>query len=287
MSEAVPATPQLAELLAARDGAFAERRLRQVPLNTGFVALQGLAKAHIGLTQAVAGGLLRELPDAPPGQAPAPRGVGWHEGTAAQGGPVHELHRALEDALGGEEGRPAEAAEAPQDWRDELDRARSEAFAAGMAEGRRQAEAAYGTAIADLGAVMARAEAATRIDTGRLASDLLDMVTTLTRAVVEAQPVLAPELLLPRIERAVEALRAMNEPSELRINPFDALLVRDHYKGRLRRSRLKLVEDGAVPRGGFRLATAEAALEDTFEARLARLGQELSDCAAEVAHAAA
>lgn len=285
LSEAT-ASPPLAELLAGRDGAFVATPVWSRP-EGAFVALQSLAAAHIEVAEAIGGGLLRAGVARSSGVT---RQRDARAGGAASGGPVQELQRALEEALAGEpEAVAADREEGPSaaDWRAELDRVRAEAFAAGLEEGRRQAEAAYGVALADVGAVVARAEMATRIDRAPLAADLVQLVTELTRAVVEAQPVLAPELLLPRIERAVEALRAANEPCSLHVNPADAALVRAQFKARLRRSRLKLVEDGDIARGGFRLATAEANLEDTLELRLARLRHELGDCAAELARAAA
>lgn len=154
---------------------------------------------------------------------------------------------------------------------EELARVRAEAFAAGLAEGRRSYEQELDGALAHVTALLSALEAARRIDTAALGEAFSTLVTALVEQVVEAQISLDPSFIVERVDRALEQLAAKYAASELRLHPSDVALIEERLALQSRFPKLALVADPTVRRGSLRLTTAEAELEDRIEDRLAQL----------------
>lgn len=156
---------------------------------------------------------------------------------------------------------------------DAIDAARSEGFAAGMAEAERLAAErgeADAQALAQLASLL---EMMSGFDRDLLAGRLRETVMFLVKRLVGEVGVSA-ELLDQRITAATELLADTSEVATLRLNPADHALIEGHQP-----ARVALIADPLIGRGGFRIETRTTVIEDGPEAWLAQLAAALDRAA--------
>lgn len=163
----------------------------------------------------------------------------------------------------------SESGDSAQTEHDVVGAARAEGFAAGMAEAERLA-AERGEADAQaLAQVASLLEMMSGFERDLLAGRLRETVLFLVKRLVGEVGVSA-ELLERRIAAAVELLADTSEVATLRLNPADHDLIQGHEP-----SRVTLVADQTIGRGGFRIETRTTVIEDGPEAWLAQLSAAL------------
>jgi flagellar assembly protein FliH len=112
----------------------------------------------------------------------------------------------------------------------------------------------------------------------QLASDLVSLAIDIARQVLRDELRFRPDALLPA---AREALRALGEGAsrmELRVNPSDAALLREHLEHQAPSLGWKVHPDPAIMPGGCRIDADTGVADATFEARwqavMASLGRD-------------
>lgn len=101
----------------------------------------------------------------------------------------------------------------------------------------------------------------------QVASDLVSLAVDIARQVLRRELATDPASLLPV---AAEALRALGEGAsqlEVRMNPDDASLLRDHLQAMPAAKSWQLTEDPSVHRGGCRVEADTGVADASFEAR--------------------
>lgn len=101
----------------------------------------------------------------------------------------------------------------------------------------------------------------------QLASDLVSLAIDIARQVLRDELRLRPDALLPA---ATEALRALGEGAsrmEVRVNPADASLLREHLEHQALNAGWKLQPDPTIMPGGCRIEADTGVADATFEAR--------------------
>lgn len=132
----------------------------------------------------------------------------------------------------------------------------ADAFAAGFAEGERSAHAAMSAETASCARLIVALTGTTRFDRETLAQRLQQTVLHLTRQLVGELGV-APERLAQRVEEAVDMLADATEPARVTLHPDDLALIREHLP-----AHVAAVPNLQIERGGFRLETMSATIED-------------------------
>ncbi|UOA09029.1 flagellar assembly protein FliH [Methylobacter sp. S3L5C] len=107
------------------------------------------------------------------------------------------------------------------------------------------------------------------------ASQLLELALDIAQAMLKTALPVRPELLLPVIEQAVNALPSLQLPATLYLNPLDTDLVRTALGEDLQQSGWRLLTDGNIERGGCRIETATNEIDATLTTRWRRLQQSL------------
>ena len=112
----------------------------------------------------------------------------------------------------------------------------------------------------------------------QVASDLVSLAVDIARQVLRRELATDPRSLLPV---AGEALRALGEGAsqlEVKVNPADAPLLRQHLDSMPAARTWQLTEDTAITRGGCRVeadtGVADASFEARWQAVMASLGRE-------------
>jgi flagellar assembly protein FliH len=161
--------------------------------------------------------------------------------------------------------------------------ARQEGYAEGVHEGQ---SAGHASGYAD-GLAQGRAEAAqelthlqelattfgdavTRADEA-ISNDVLELALHLARNMVRTAFEVRPELIIPVVREAVDYLPTLQQPALLILHPEDALIVRSSIGHELEKSGWRIVEDGAVARGGCRVDTASNQIDAQIASRWQRL----------------
>jgi flagellar assembly protein FliH len=108
-----------------------------------------------------------------------------------------------------------------------------------------------------------------------IAADVLELALHLARNMVRTAFAVRPELILPVVREAVDYLPTLQQPALLILNPEDALIVRDGIGQELEKTGWRIVEDGAVARGGCRIDTASNQIDAQIASRWQRLSQAL------------
>jgi flagellar assembly protein FliH len=170
---------------------------------------------------------------------------------------------------------PDAAPAAPDDIAGECARlretARAEGYAGGLAAGRAEIEAH---------AVRMRQLAESFSSTldnldFRLADMVLELALDVARQVVAGELAARPERLLDVVNLALKQMAETSRESRLLLNPEDAALVRPHLEGVLDKSRLRIVEDARIVRGGCLIETSQGDLDATLPARWRQVVQVL------------
>ncbi|MDO9466405.1 MAG: FliH/SctL family protein [Thiobacillus sp.] len=172
----------------------------------------------------------------------------------------------------------AASAEAPSpaaDLEAELARlrqaARDEGYAEGLAAGRKEGEAACGR-------MKQLAESFnTTLDNldFRLADMLLQLALDVARQVVAGELAARPERVLDVVNLALKEMAESSREARLLLHPDDAMLVRPHLDQVLDKTRLRIVEDVRMVRGGCLIETPQGELDATLPARWRQVVQVL------------
>jgi len=169
----------------------------------------------------------------------------------------------------GEAATPEENAEA------ELARlreaARAEGYAEGVAAGRLEAELTCGR-------MRQLAESfGNTLDNFdfRLADMVLELSLDVARQIVAGELAARPERVLDVINLAMKQMAETSREARLLLNPEDAALVRPHLEQVLDKSRLRIVEDIRIVRGGCLIETSQGDLDATLPARWRQVVQVL------------
>jgi flagellar assembly protein FliH len=108
-----------------------------------------------------------------------------------------------------------------------------------------------------------------------IAADVLELALHLAKNMVRTAFEVRPELILPVVREAVDYLPTLQQPALLVLNPEDALIVRDSIGHELEKTGWRIVEDGAVARGGCRIDTASNQIDAQIASRWQRLSHAL------------
>ena len=166
--------------------------------------------------------------------------------------------------------------------------ARQEGYAEGHAEGmaaghasgyqdgldQGRAEAAHElTHLQDIAATFGKA--VTEADE-TIASDVLELALQLARGMVRTAFEVRPELIIPVVRQAVDYLPTLQQPALLVLNPEDAPIIQDSIGPELEKSGWRIVQDGAIARGGCRVDTASNQIDAQIASRWQRLAHALN-----------
>jgi len=170
--------------------------------------------------------------------------------------PVAEPEEVLEECVAEVEAapEPPPASEQAVEILPPVDEA--EVFAAGFAEGERVAREAYASDVAACARLMARLSGSAAFDRAMLRDRLRDTVLALVSQVIGECDV-SPQLLGKRVERAIGYLADVTEPARLYLHPEDLAMIAGGLA-----ANVAPVADAAIDRGGFRLETLSATIED-------------------------
>jgi len=165
--------------------------------------------------------------------------------------------------------------------------ARQEGYAEGHAEGmaaghasgyqdgldQGRAEAAHElTHLQDIAATFGKA--VTEADE-TIAGDVLELALQLARGMVRTAFDVRPELIIPVVRQAVDYLPTLQQPALLVLHPEDALIIQGSIGPELEKSGWRIVQDGAIARGGCRVDTASNQIDAQIASRWQRLSQAL------------
>jgi len=149
--------------------------------------------------------------------------------------------------------------------------ARAEGYADGLAAGRVEGEQACGR-------MKQLAESFnTTLDNldFRLADMLLQLALDVARQVVAGELAARPERVLDVVNLALKEMAESSREARLLLHPDDAMLVRPHLDQVLDKTRLRIVEDVRMVRGGCLIETPQGELDATLPARWRQVVQVL------------
>lgn len=149
--------------------------------------------------------------------------------------------------------------------------ARAEGYAEGVAAGRAEIEA---NALRMRQLAESFSSTLDNLDF-RLADMVLELALDVARQVVAGELSARPERLLDVVNLALKQMAETSRESRLLLNPDDAALVRPHLEGLLDKSRLRIVEDARIVRGGCLIETSQGDLDATLPARWRQVVQVL------------
>ncbi len=109
----------------------------------------------------------------------------------------------------------------------------------------------------------------------RIASDILDLALDLSKAMLKNALNARPELVIPVISEAVRYLPSLQQPALLYLHPEDAKLAATLMGDELSKAGWRIVEDGAMERGGCRVDTASNQIDATAQTRWQRIAAAL------------
>lgn len=237
--------PQLQPLLASHAGRFRPASVRLASPDPGFAPSGRQPGNPIGALQEQLRTCFEPVPapDAPASEPPPA------DGTAP---------RAMDEGAAAE--RAADA--------DLLAQARAEAFAAGVAEGRRAAEQDAGIRISTLDRLAERFAAARALEPAEAEAALQQASLHLVTAILGDAPELVRETLHARVAKATAAFARALASAELRLNPADLAAL----EGRVAwPASLTARPDPEVPSGAFVIESPDTRVADSIADRLHRL----------------
>jgi flagellar assembly protein FliH len=143
------------------------------------------------------------------------------------------------------------------------DEAILEGYNAGLAQTQAQA--------AQLAAVLQNIDSARQGMQERLAEEILELALDVASQIVRAALKARPELILPLVREAVQALPAVQGEPMLVLHPADADLVREQLAEELERGRWRIATDPGLPAGGCRIDSAGGDVDATLGKRWSRV----------------
>lgn len=141
-----------------------------------------------------------------------------------------------------------------------------EGYDAGLAQAQAQA--------AGLAAVLQNIEGARQEMQERLADEILELALDIANQIVRTSLKVHPELILPLVREAVQALPTVQGEPMLVLNPADAEFVREQL-AELERGRWRIAADAGLPPGGCRIESAGGDVDATLGKRWARVMEAL------------
>ena len=154
-------------------------------------------------------------------------------------------------------------AEAQQRMKLAFEDARKQGFEAGIEQGRnemeqetrrlRQLSESLGSALDSLDF--------------RLADEVLSLALDVAKQVIAGELVARPERILDVVKLALRQMAESTREARLLLNPEDAKLVRPILNELLDKSRLRIVEDVRIVRGGCLIETPQGDLDATLQTR--------------------
>jgi flagellar assembly protein FliH len=151
------------------------------------------------------------------------------------------------------------------------DSARAEGYAAGLAAGQAEAGQAH-TRLKQL--VESFDHTLDNLDF-QLADMVLELALDVARQVITAELSVHPERIHDVVNLALRQMAETSREARLLLNPEDAVLVRPHLDQVLDKTRLRIVEDVRIVRGGCLVETSHGDLDATLPARWRQVVQVL------------
>jgi len=129
---------------------------------------------------------------------------------------------------------------------------------------------------ARLAALLASVESAHQTMQEKLAEEIMQLALVIASQVVRTALKVRPELILPLVREAVQALPAVQGEPMLVLNPADSDFVRAQLAEELEHGRWRIATDASIPAGGCRIESAggdvDATLGKRWERVMAALG---------------
>lgn len=141
--------------------------------------------------------------------------------------------------------------------------ARKDGYAAGLAEAREEVEASSKR----FRALTESYSAALDSLDFRLSDQVLNLALDVARQVVAGELAARPERILDVVNMALRQMVETTREARLLLNPDDAALVRPLLNEALDKSRLRIVEDIRIVRGGCLIETPQGDLDATLQSR--------------------
>jgi flagellar assembly protein FliH len=145
--------------------------------------------------------------------------------------------------------------------------AHQEGFSAGYEEGRAKAL----QELQRIEQLRGELERALKEYDKQLEQDLLSLALGIAKQVIREALRIRPELVLPVVREAVASLPYSGQHVHLVLHPDDAALVRSLTENELAHLHCRIVEDGAMERGGCRIETAHSEIDATLQNRWDRV----------------
>jgi len=101
----------------------------------------------------------------------------------------------------------------------------------------------------------------------RLADEVLSLALDVARQVIAGELAARPERILDVVKQALQQMTETTREARLLLNPEDAQLVRPILNELLDKSRLRIVEDARIVRGGCLIETPNGDLDATLQTR--------------------
>lgn len=151
-----------------------------------------------------------------------------------------------------------------------------EGFAAGMKDGRAEAQ----SIAHQMQALMAALNQSMQQFEITMAQEIMDLALDIARQMVRTVLEVKPEIVLAVVREAIESLPQVNQNPVLILHPADALLVREMLSHDYQESVWRVVDDPHMERGGCRVETSAAEIDANMESRwqriVAALGSDVS-----------
>lgn len=138
-----------------------------------------------------------------------------------------------------------------------------EGYSAGLAQAQAQA--------AQLAAVLQNMEGERQGMQERLAEEILDLALDIANQIVRTSLKVRPDLILPLVREALQALPAVQGEPLLMLNPADADFVRAQLAEELERGHWRIAADAALAPGGCRIESAGGDVDATLDKRWSRV----------------
>jgi flagellar assembly protein FliH len=155
------------------------------------------------------------------------------------------------------------------------DEARAEGYSLGYREGLEAAQQAMATTVAETTAQYAELLGNLQISLAHLdqhvSEQLLAVALEVATQVLRGAISTRPELLLPVIREAVSALPLHHAHVALRMNPADAVIIREQIGEQLSQTGAQIIDDLAVSPGGCHLTAGASEVDATIETRWKRV----------------
>lgn len=141
--------------------------------------------------------------------------------------------------------------------------AREQGYAAGLAQAMEEAKSQTGR----LKALTESYSAALDTLDFRLSDQVLNLALDVARQVVAGELSARPERILDVVNMALRQMVETTREARLLLNPEDASIIRPLLNDALDKSRLRIVEDVRIVRGGCLIETPQGDLDATLQAR--------------------